>query len=56
MMKIGNTKQEVIHDMENLRKKNETEKQNKMEGHSSNLEQAKDIISELKDELDTQDL
>jgi septal ring factor EnvC (AmiA/AmiB activator) len=37
--------------MENLRKKNETEIQNKMEDHSSRLEQAKDRISELKDEM-----
>jgi hypothetical protein len=38
--------------MENLRKKSETEIQNKMEGHSSRLEQAKDIISELEDEME----
>jgi chromosome segregation ATPase len=44
-------KQEVIHDMENLRKKNETEIQNKMEGHSSRLELAEDRISELEDEM-----
>jgi hypothetical protein len=31
-------KEEVTHDMENLRKKNETEKQNKMEDHSSRPE------------------
>jgi chromosome segregation ATPase len=37
--------------MENLTKKNETEIQNKMEGHSSRLEQAEDRISELKDEM-----
>jgi chromosome segregation ATPase len=42
--------------MENVRKKNETEMQNKMEGHSrkacsSRLEQAEDRISELKDEM-----
>jgi esterase/lipase len=37
--------------MENLRKKNETEIQNKMEGYSSRLEQAEDRISELKDEM-----
>jgi hypothetical protein len=37
--------------MENLRKKNETEMQNKMEGHSSRLEQAEDRISELEDEM-----
>jgi molecular chaperone GrpE (heat shock protein) len=36
--KIDNIKEEVIHDMENLRKKNETEIQNTMEGHSSRLE------------------
>jgi hypothetical protein len=36
--------------MENLRKKNETEIQNTMEGHSSRLEQAEDRISELEDE------
>jgi hypothetical protein len=35
-MKIDNIKEEVTHDMENLRKKNETEIQNTMEGHSSN--------------------
>jgi thymidine phosphorylase len=48
--KIGNNK-EVTHDMENLRKKNETEIQNKMEGHSSRLEQTEDRISELEDEM-----
>jgi predicted nuclease with TOPRIM domain len=37
--------------MENLRKKNETEMQNKMEGQSSRIEQAKDRISELEDEV-----
>jgi chromosome segregation ATPase len=37
--------------MENLRKKNETEMQNKREGHSSRLEQAEDRISELEDEM-----
>jgi chromosome segregation ATPase len=37
--------------MENLRKKNEIEIQNKMEGHSSRLEQAEDRISELEDEM-----
>jgi hypothetical protein len=37
--------------MENLRKKNETELQNKVEGHSSRLEQAEDRISELEDEI-----
>jgi hypothetical protein len=33
----------------NLRKKNETEIQNTMKGHSSRLEQAEDRISELED-------
>jgi hypothetical protein len=37
--------------MENLRKKNETEIQNKMEGHSSRLEWAEDIVSEREDEM-----
>jgi hypothetical protein len=37
--------------MENLKKKNETKMQNKMEGHSSRLEQAEDRISELEDEM-----
>jgi hypothetical protein len=50
-MKIDNIKEEVTHDMENLRKKTETEIQNKMEGHSSRLEQAEDRISELEDEM-----
>jgi hypothetical protein len=40
----------MTHDMENLRKKNETEKQNKMEGHFTRLEQ-EDRISELEDEM-----
>jgi molecular chaperone DnaK (HSP70) len=34
-MKTDNIKEEVIHYMKNLRKKNETEIQNTMEGHSS---------------------
>jgi uncharacterized protein YejL (UPF0352 family) len=33
--KIDNTKKEVTHNMENLKKNNQTELQNKMEGHSS---------------------
>jgi polyhydroxyalkanoate synthesis regulator phasin len=37
--KIDNIKNEVTHDKENLRKKNETEIQNKMDGHSSRIEQ-----------------
>jgi hypothetical protein len=43
----------VTHDVENLRKKNETEIQNNtMEGHSSRLEQAEDKISALEDKLE----
>jgi hypothetical protein len=38
--------------MENLRKKNETEIQNTVEGHSSRLEQAEDVISELEDKME----
>jgi uncharacterized phage infection (PIP) family protein YhgE len=49
--KIDNIKEEVIHDMENLRKKNETEVQNKVEGHSSRIEQTEDRISEFEDEV-----
>jgi septal ring factor EnvC (AmiA/AmiB activator) len=37
--------------MENLRKKNEIEIQNKMEGHSNRIEQTEDRISELEDEM-----
>jgi chromosome segregation ATPase len=51
-MKIDNIKEEVIHDMENLRKKYETKIQNTLEGHSSKLEQAEDRISELEDEIE----
>jgi phosphoglycerate-specific signal transduction histidine kinase len=36
--KIDNIKEDVTYDMENLRKNNETEIQNKMEGHSSRIE------------------
>jgi ADP-dependent phosphofructokinase/glucokinase len=50
-MKIDKIKEEVTHDMENLRKKNETEIQNKMEGYSSRLEQAEDRIPELEYEM-----
>jgi chromosome segregation ATPase len=49
--KIDNIKEEVTHDMENLSKKNETETQNKMEGHFSRIEQIEDRISELEDEV-----
>jgi hypothetical protein len=38
-MKIDNLKEEVTHNMENLRKKKETEIQNKMESHSRRIEQ-----------------
>jgi hypothetical protein len=37
-MKIKNIKEEVTKDVENLRKKNQTETKNTMEGHSSRLE------------------
>jgi phosphatidate phosphatase PAH1 len=50
-MKIDNIKEEVIHDKENLRKKNETEIQNKMEVHSSRIEQTEYRISEQEDEM-----
>jgi hypothetical protein len=42
----------VTHDIENLRKKNETETQNTMEGHPSRLEQEEDRISELEDKME----
>jgi polyhydroxyalkanoate synthesis regulator phasin len=42
----------MTHDMENLRKKNETETQNTMEDHSSRLEQAEDRISELQHKME----
>jgi hypothetical protein len=48
-MKIDNIKEEVTYNIENLRRKKETETQNTMEGHSSRLEQAEDRISELED-------
>jgi chromosome segregation ATPase len=51
-MKIDNIKEEVAHDMENLRKKNEAEIQKQMESHSSRLGQAEDRISELEDEIE----
>jgi chromosome segregation ATPase len=49
--KIDNVKEEMTQDMENLRKKNETEWENKTEGQSSRTEQTEDRISELKDEM-----
>jgi hypothetical protein len=50
-MKIDNIKEEDTQDMENLRTKNETEMQNKIEGQSSRLEKPEDRISELEDEM-----
>jgi hypothetical protein len=38
--------------MENHRKKNATQTQNTIEGHSSRLEQAEGRISELEDEME----
>jgi hypothetical protein len=51
-MKIENIKEEVTQDMENLGKKNQTETQSTVEGHSSRLEQAENRISELKDKIE----
>jgi predicted RNase H-like nuclease (RuvC/YqgF family) len=51
-MKIDNIKEEVTHDMENLRKKNETEIQNTMEGLSRRLEQEEERISKLEDKVE----
>jgi uncharacterized protein involved in exopolysaccharide biosynthesis len=51
-MKIDNIKEDMTHNMENLRKKNETEIQNTMEDHSSRLKQAEDRLSELEDEME----
>jgi hypothetical protein len=48
--KIYNIKEEETQNMENLRKNNETESQNKKEGQSSRIKQTEDRISELKDE------
>jgi hypothetical protein len=44
-MKTDNIKEEMTHDMENLRKKYETKTQNTMEGHSCRLQEAEDRIS-----------
>jgi hypothetical protein len=49
--KIDNIKQKTTQAMENLRKKNKTDLQNKTEGQSSRIEQTEDRISELKDEM-----
>jgi hypothetical protein len=48
-MKIDNIKEEETYDMEKLREKNETEMQNKMEGHFSRIEQTEDGNSEVED-------
>jgi hypothetical protein len=47
-MKIENIKEEVTHDMENLRKKNEIETENTAKVHSSRLEQMEDRIQNAK--------
>jgi polyhydroxyalkanoate synthesis regulator phasin len=49
--KTDNIKEKETQDIESLRKKYQTKKQNKMEGQSSRTEQAEDRISELKDEM-----
>jgi chromosome segregation ATPase len=49
--KIDNIKEERTQDMENFRKKNKTELQNKTEGQSNRIEQTEDRISELEDEM-----
>jgi hypothetical protein len=51
-MKINNIKEEVTQDMENLRKKNQTETQSTVEGHSRRLEKMEDRISKLKDKIE----
>jgi hypothetical protein len=51
-MKIKNIKEEVTQDMENLRKKNQTETQNTIRDHSSRLEQGEDRISECEDKIE----
>jgi phosphoenolpyruvate carboxylase len=54
-MKISNIKEEVTQDIENLRRKNQTETQNTVEGYSRRLEQVEDRISELKDKIETKE-
>jgi hypothetical protein len=44
-MKIKNIKEEMTQDMGILRKKNQTETKNTVEGHSSRLVQVEDRIS-----------
>jgi hypothetical protein len=51
-MKIYNIKEEVTHDVENLRKKSKTQIQNTVEVHSSRRKQAEDRISELDYEME----
>jgi siderophore synthetase component len=51
-MKINNNKEKVTHDIENLRKKNQTEVQTKIQGHSSRLEQAEHRLSEFEDKME----
>jgi hypothetical protein len=51
-VKIKYIKEEVTKDMENLRKKNQTEMQHTVEGHPSRLEQVEDRMSELKDKIE----
>jgi hypothetical protein len=51
-MKMDNIKEEVTHDMGNLRKKNETKIQNTMEDHSRGLEQEENRISEPEDKME----
>jgi hypothetical protein len=51
-MKIKNIKEKVTQDMENLKKKNQTETQNTVEDHSSRLDQVEDRISEYKDKIE----
>jgi hypothetical protein len=46
--KIHNIKEEETQNIENLKKKNKTEMQNKMEGQSNRIEQAEDKISHSK--------
>jgi hypothetical protein len=48
-MKKENIKEEVTYDMENLTKKNQTEIQSTVEGHSSRLEQVEVRNSDLED-------
>jgi hypothetical protein len=49
---MDSIKEEVTHYMENLIKKNETEKQKTIEDHSNRLQQVEDRISELKDKME----